>query len=199
MFPLFRHGAFALLFASAGLTGALAAEQSALVDFGKLTPALNCEFVEVNLTGPLLKFAATCAAKQEPLVADVLRGLKHVRVNVIGLDDTNRAETTRRVTTIRQDLTTQGWAPIVTARGQKSEDVMVFAKLAADDTIDGLVITVLQGSKQAVLVNIVGQIKADQIAMLAEQLNIPGLKLAADAAAGGNASRGGAPATPAVP
>jgi hypothetical protein len=196
---LLRHCALALTFASAGVVGAWAAERSALVDFGKLTPAANCEFVEVNVTGPLLKFAATCAAKQEPLVAEMLRGLKHVRVNVIGLDESNRAVTTERVTTIRKDLTEQGWSQIVTARGNNAEDVVVFAKIANDETIDGLVVTVLEGTKHAVLVNVVGQLKAEQIALLAERLNIPALKYAADAAAQGGKNSGMGPATPSAP
>lgn len=175
---LVRSCAFALSFASAGLAHALAADHSSLVDFGKLTPAANCEFVEVNVTGPLLRFAATCAAKQEPLVAEMLRGLKQVRVNVIGLDETNRAATTERVRTIRKDLSEQGWSKIVTAVGKNSQDVEIFAKLAADESIDGLVITVMEGNKQAVLVNVVGRIKADQIATLAEHFNIPNLNLA---------------------
>ncbi|HEX2855382.1 MAG TPA: DUF4252 domain-containing protein [Opitutaceae bacterium] len=177
-----RASVVALSLSALGAIGASAADPVALVDFGKLTPSANCEFVEVNISGPLLKFAATCASKQEPLVAEMLRGLKHVRVNVIGLDDTNRAATTERVTTIRKDLTAQGWTPIVTARGKGTEDVVIFAKMLEDETIDGLVVTVLEAKKQAVLVNIVGQIKADQIASLAEHLNIPELKLAGKAA-----------------
>jgi hypothetical protein len=176
---LLRVSAVALALATAGLSGAFAAENSALIDFGKLSPSANGEFVEINITGPLLKFAAVCASKEEPAAADVLRGLKHVRVNVVGLDDSNRTATTDRVAAIRKDLTTQGWSQIVTVRGKKAEDVVVFAKIRADETIEGLVITVIEGTKQAVLVNIVGEIKAEQIAVLAEHLKIDGLSFAA--------------------
>lgn len=175
-----RASVVALTLSALGATSAFAADPG-LVDFGKLAPAADKEFVEVNISGPLLRFAATCASKQEPLVAEMLRGLKHVRVNVVGLDDSNREATTERVTTIRKELSARGWSPIVTARGKGTEDVVVFAKMLADETIDGIVVTVIEGKKQAVLVNIVGQIKAEQIASLAEHLNIPELKLAGKA------------------
>lgn len=177
-----RTSVLSLALGAFAITGVSAADPTGMVDFGKLSASADGEFVEVNISGPLLKFAATCASKQEPLVAEMLRGLKHVRVNVIGLDESNRASTKERVTTIRKELSTQGWSTIVTVRGKGSEDVVVFAKMTADETIDGLVVTVLEGNKQAVLVNIVGQIKADQIAALAEHLDIPGLKLAGKAA-----------------
>jgi Domain of unknown function (DUF4252) len=176
-----RSSAVALTFAFAGVAGAFSADNSALVDFGKLSPSADGEFVEVNIGGPLLKFAAVCAKKQEPVVAEILRGLKHVRVNVVGLDDSNRAATTSRVAAIRKELAAQGWTQIVTVQGKKKEDVAIFAKMGADETIDGLVITVIEGGKQAVLVNVVGQIKAEQIATLAEHLQIDGLKIAGKA------------------
>jgi hypothetical protein len=176
---LLRASAVALTLAVAGTSGLFAAGNSALVDFGKFSASAQGEFVEINITGPLLKFAAVCASKEEPAAAEVLRGLKHVRVNVVGLDDSNRTATTERVAAIRRDLTAQGWSQIVTVRGKKSEDVVIFAKIRADEVMEGLVITVIEGTKQAVLVNIVGEIKPDQIATLAEHLKIDGLNLAA--------------------
>lgn len=178
---LIRSSAAALFLGLFAMT-ATAADNSALVDFGKLSPSAKGEFVEINVGGPLLKFAAVCASKQEPEVAELLRGLKHIRVNVISLDDSNRDETLGRVTTIRKDLTAKNWSQIVTVQGKKSEDIAVFAKMNSDETIDGIVVTVLEGGKQAVMVNIVGQIKATQIATLAEHFDIPGLKIAGKAA-----------------
>lgn len=177
-----RSALLALSFAAAGVSVAAAAD-SALVDFGKLARSVNGEFVEVTLGVPLLRFAAKCAERQEPIVADLLRGLNHVKVNVIGLDDTNRSAMGERVKSIRKDLNSQGWAPIVTAQNQKDQDVVIFARLSNDETIEGLVITVVEGDRKAVLVNIAGKIKAEQLSMLAEHLQIPGLKMAAQAAA----------------
>ncbi|HEY0945111.1 MAG TPA: DUF4252 domain-containing protein [Opitutaceae bacterium] len=148
------------------------------VDFGKFSPSADGQFVEVNLQNGLLKFAATLAGTQEPEVAELLRNLKHVRVNVVGLDDANRRETTEHVARIRRELTNQGWTQIVTVKGgeKKAEDVAIYTKQNPDDSIAGIVITVIDNGREAVLVNIVGDIKPEQIATIAERLHIDPLK-----------------------
>lgn len=154
----------------------VSAAEPGYVDFGTFTPSAGGEFVEVNLQEGLIKFAARVAAKDEPAAAEVLRGLKRVRVNVIELDDNNRAATTARVEKIRSELTAQGWQPVVTVKGRAEENVAVFMKTSGEDVIDGIVVTVIEDNRKAVLVNIVGQIKADQIAELGERFDIEPLK-----------------------
>jgi Domain of unknown function (DUF4252) len=147
------------------------------VDFGNLLPAAEGKFVEVNLSAGLLKFAATIAGKQEPQAADLLRNLRHVRVNVIDLNDGNRSATVGRVQAIRRELAGQGWAQIVSVREPpKGDDVQIFAKTRGEEAIEGLVVTVIEGDRQVVLVNVVGDIKPEQIATLADRFNIEPLK-----------------------
>jgi Domain of unknown function (DUF4252) len=155
-----------------------AAEQSpGYVDFGKIAPAAEGKFVEVDLPEGLIKFAAKLATKEEPQAAEVLGNLKHVRVNVVELNDANRNEVVGRVRAVRQELTSQGWSPIVNVREQpKGDDVQIFARLRGEEAIEGLVITVIEGQHEVVLVNIVGNIKPEQIATLAERFNIEPLK-----------------------
>ncbi|HEY0966429.1 MAG TPA: DUF4252 domain-containing protein [Opitutaceae bacterium] len=170
-----RSSFAALVLATAGLLSASAAEPG-FVDFGSFTPSAGGEFVEVNLQEGLIKFAARIAAKEEPAAAEVLRGLKRVRVNVIELDDTNRKSTTERVEKIRTELASQGWEQIVTVKGRSDENVVVFMKTSGEDVIEGIVVTVIEDDRKAVLVNVVGQIKADQLAELGERLDIEPLK-----------------------
>src|SRR6266568_4295298 len=67
------------------------------VDFGKFSPpGSGGEFVEVNLSGSLISLAARLVEKEEPEVARLLSSVEVVRVNVIGLDDENRAEIEKR-------------------------------------------------------------------------------------------------------
>jgi hypothetical protein len=172
---LVRHSLAALLLASASLATASAAEPG-FVDFGSFTPSANGEYVEINLREGLIKFAARVASKQEPAAAEVLRGLKHVRINVIELDEGNRQATTDRVASLRAELTAQGWQPVVTVKGRKDEDVAIFMKTSGEDVIDGIVVTVIEDDRKAVLVNVVGQIKAEQLAELGERFNIEPLK-----------------------
>ena len=174
---------FRLLLAAAGMAAVLSAQSFAAesdpgyVDIGQLVPSAKGEFVEVNLSPGLLKFAAKIAAKQEPEAAALIGNLKRVRINVVGLDDANRAGTVEQFEGIRRKLEAQGWTQMVTVREREGGDnVTVHAKQRGDDVIEGLVVTVLSEKGEAVFVNIVGTISAEQIATLAEQFDIEPLR-----------------------
>jgi len=167
----------AVSLAAAEPAAPIASDASGYVDFGQLVPSAEGKFVEINLSPGLLKFAATCVAKQEPQASALLGNLKHVRVNVVELSDRNREQTLERVKAVRQELATQGWTPMVNVREQpKGDDVQIFAKMRGDEAIEGLVVTVIDSNHEVVLVNIVGDIKAEQIATLADRFDIDSLK-----------------------
>ena len=110
-------------------------------------------------------------------VAELLGGLKRIRVNVIGLDDDNRGEIGDRVGKLSAELDEQGWERIVTARNGK-DDVNVFLKMRDQEAVEGIVVTVLQGNSEAVFINVVGDIRPEQIATLGERFDIEPLKKA---------------------
>ncbi|MCF7764043.1 MAG: DUF4252 domain-containing protein [Verrucomicrobia bacterium] len=146
------------------------------VDLGKFTaPDDGGQFVEVQLTSNLIAIAARLTEKTEPELAKLLRGIQSVRVNVIGLSKNNRKELTDKVTQIRNQLSDSGWERVVTVR-QKQDDVGVYLKLRGDESVEGIVVTVLEARGQAVLVNVVGDIRPEQIALLGERLHIDPLK-----------------------
>jgi hypothetical protein len=151
------------------------------VDFGKFAPpGGGGEFVEVNIKANLISMVARLAQKAEPAVAEVLRGLQAVRVNVVGLDNANRDDVEKRVKAIRSELDTKGWERIVTAQKQ-DEDVGVYVKTRGEEAVEGIVVTVLEGKREAVFVNIVGDIKPEKLATLGEKLNIEPLKKVGEA------------------
>ena len=169
-------GAFACTMLTTGLI--LAADKTApgQADFGSFTaPSGGGEFVEVNVPGGLISLAARFVEKQEPDVAKLLNGIKQVRVNVIGLDDTNREDMSKRAQKVRTDLSKQGWEKIVTAQKQE-QDVSVYLKMDEGGGIQGVTVVVIDGSKHAVFANVVGDIRPEQLAMLGEKLNIEPLK-----------------------
>lgn len=146
------------------------------VDFGTFSPpASGREFVEVNISGNVLSLATKFLEKDQPDVAQVLKGLQLVHVNVIGLDDQNRSDVEARVQNIRKDLEAKGWERIVKVQ-EKGQDVGVYLKTQNKDTVQGLAVVVIDGGKEAVLVNVVGDIKPDQLSMLGDKLNIDPLK-----------------------
>ena len=170
-----------ILIATAILTFALSVSRAAEtpepghVDFGTFSRAAGGEFVEVNLSGAVLSLAARFVPKEEADVAKLVSGLQEVRVNVIGLNDENRDEITNRIQRIRTTLAEQGWERIVSVQ-DKADDVGIYLKTLGKDAIAGLTIVVMDGKKEAVFVNIVGNIKVEQLAVLGDRLNIDPLK-----------------------
>jgi hypothetical protein len=147
------------------------------IDMGQLVPSAKGEYVEINLSPSLLKFAAKIASKQEPAAAALIGNLKRVRVNVVSLDDGNRKGTIEQMDNIRRKLESQGWTQMVNVREKNGGDnVNVHVKQASEDVIEGLVVTVIDKKGEAVFVNIVGNISADQISEVATALNIDPLK-----------------------
>ena len=146
-------------------------------DSGQFAPSENGQFVEVNLSAGMLKFAAKIAATKEPEAAALLGNLRQVRVNVVGLDDKNRAGAVEQINAIRRKLASQGWTQIVTVREKEGGDnVDIHVKQNADESIEGLVVTVIDKKGEAVFVNIVGKITADQLGVLAEKFDIDPLR-----------------------
>lgn len=171
---LCRSFAFGLI--TAGCCLSARAESPGMVDFGKFTPPGNgSEFVEVQVRSNLLNFAAILVEKDEPDAAKLLRSVQLVRVNVVGMTDGNRAEMQKRVQTIRQDLEGHGWERNVNVQGKEGEDVGVYIQMQGGTAIAGIVVMVVD-SEHAVFVNLVGDIRPEQIAALGEKLNIKPLK-----------------------
>jgi hypothetical protein len=168
--------ALAVLSALTSLAVQAAEPSPGYVDFGKFPPSsAGGEFVEVHIKNNLISMVARLAEKSEPEVAELLRGLQLVRVNVIGLDDSNRADMEKRVKNIRSELDSHGWERVVTAQ-KKDEDVGVYLKTRGQEAVEGLVVTVIEGNHEAVLINIVGDIKPEKIAVIGEKFNIEPLK-----------------------
>jgi Domain of unknown function (DUF4252) len=164
------------------LSNALRAENPppGLVNFGKFTKPTNGELVEINLSGDTIAMALQVAGKGQPDLAEALSGLHSIRVNVVGLDDQNREEVTARMKSVRSELDAGGWQPIVKVQ-EKKDDVGIYLKTRGKDAVEGVVITVLEGRKEAVFINIAGDIKMDKLAALGDKLNIGALKKAAEA------------------
>lgn len=168
------------IFISILLCGALLANAEdrppGYFDFGSLPSSPSGgEDVEVVIGGMIMNMASRIIKKPEPEVAELLRNLRSVRVHVIEMKDDNRKEMLERIKAIRTDLDTKGWERVVSAK-KKKEDVAVYLKTKAEEAIEGLVVTVVDGNKEAVLINIVGSIKPEQIATIGEKLNLPPLK-----------------------
>jgi hypothetical protein len=146
------------------------------VDFGTFTPPNNGkEYVEVNVPASLITLAAKFVEKQEPDIAKLLNGIKLIRVHVVGLDEKNTGDLEQRVQKVRSDLSGAGWERLVTAQ-KESQDVAVYLKMSEASVVQGLALTVIESKKHAVFVNVVGDVRPEQLATVGERLNIDPLK-----------------------
>jgi hypothetical protein len=185
---IMKHSLSALLslaVLAAGLTlNAHAEARPGEVDFGKIgEPDSGGKYVEINLGRSLLSLAARLVERQQPEAGKLLRSVELVRVTVLGLNDGNRKATEKRVREVRRQLDKDGWERIVTAQEKNGEDVCIFIKSRGEEALQGLVVTVLDGKKQeAVLINIVGDIRPEQVAAVGEALHIEELKKAGQTA-----------------
>lgn len=158
----------------AGSFGAVRAEEAGFVDFGTLNPTGNQQFVEVNVKSNLIAMVAALTKKTEPEVTSVIEGLKQIRVNVLGVSKENREDIQKKIAGIREGLDKGGWERVVTAV-EKNQDVSVFLKTKDAKTVEGVCVTVIEGN-QAVLVNVVGNIQPEKLAVVGERFNIDPLK-----------------------
>ena len=148
-----------------------------LVDFGRLVPSTHGQFVELNLSQGMLKFAAKIASFQDSDAADLIGNLRQIRINVVGTDDSNRADTVGKIRAISHKLESEGWTQVATIRdGTGGGDVNVHVKQHGTDDIDGVVVTVLNENGEVVFINVVGNISADKLGVIAEKLGIDQLR-----------------------
>jgi hypothetical protein len=146
------------------------------VDFTSFVPNSAGQTVEVKIDSGLLKFAAKVAARQEPAAAELLARMRHVRVNVVELDESNLAAARAKVAEVRRELEARGWSPTVNVRDPASgQDVVVYIKAAGEDVIEGIVVTVIDADKQAVFVNVVGDIRPEQLNALGNRFEMQAL------------------------
>ena len=173
--------AYAAAVASLLLSAPLRADDppAGLVSFGKFTKPTNGELVEINLSSDMVAMALQLVGKGQPDLAEAVGGLHSIRVNVVGLDDQNRDEITARIKAVRSELDAKGWQAVVNVQ-EKKEDVGIYLKTRGKESIEGLVITVLDGRKEAVFINVVGDIKMDKLAALSDKLNLGALKKVAE-------------------
>jgi ATP sulfurylase len=170
--------AVALLGAAAGLY-AFAQSSPGEVDMARVVePAKAAQYVDVNVGRTLISLAARFVEKQQPETAELLRSVHLVRVNVVGVTDENREELQKRIGELRSQLDKQGWQRIVAVQEKNGEDVGVYLKTRGNDAVEGLFVSVLDGKKEAVLVNIVGDIRPEQVMALGEALGIDAVKQA---------------------
>lgn len=140
-------------FAGAALVAASAYAQD--VDFSRI-PGVDVEpMVQVNFGPSMLSFLTATAGASDPTVAEALGGLERVRVFVYSAVD-NRDALARFVDDSAERLESQGWERTVIAEEGTSK-VRVHTKVG-DTRLEGITLMVLEGEKEAVFIDVAGDI-----------------------------------------
>jgi hypothetical protein len=182
-----------LLIASPFALSAAPAQAASPIDLStlKISAEGAAETVEVNLNAALLSIAARITEGQDAEVSQLIKGLQQVQVRVFKGGEKTSESVLAQVEAVRAKLNGMGWQKAVSVRDAKGDNVDVHVNLRGDESIEGLVVTVLSGKGEIVLVNIVGSIRPEQLSKLGTRMNIEPLKNL-------NLGKPVAPAVPAV-
>jgi len=145
-------------------------------DFGDLSVFEQGDGVtEVFLESNILQLVASVTQEDEPELSSMLNGLDLVKVNVFEVSDKNENDIRNKIDEVDTKLVSQKWDRIVRTKGGE-EVVNVYIKTTGSKkNIEGLVVTTLDKSGEAVFVNIVGTIDLNKIRKLGDKFDIPSL------------------------
>ena len=174
---------FAMAFGTVGVPASHAVpgdeykKMKGYVDFDAMGIFDNVEItVEVFLHGPLIKLCIEAIKHEEPEVAELLAGIKLVRVQQFELEDVAAKDVRDKTRKLAGKLEDKGWDIAVRVR-EKDEDVFIYLLPGKNDDIDGLVVMVIEDAEEATFVNIVGKIDPEQIGRIGRSIHIDGLDI----------------------
>ena len=138
------------------------------VDFGELNTIFGEPSVQIAVGGTLLGFVSALSAHEDPEAAELFKRLHGVRVSVF--ENPAVTEDTRAyVKTVSSGLSQQGWESVVTVNSD-DEQVRVFMKFNGED-VEGITVMALE-EDEAVFVNVIGDLKPDELGKVMENLDI---------------------------
>ena len=125
--------------------------------------------------GPTLLHFAANHIDDEPETQELLRSLDGVRLRIYEIDgDAGRVAS--RMNSMSSDLKNDGWEPVMTIRDD-NETVHMLLRMV-DERICGMTVLVSDGESEAVIVNLMGDIKPEQFSevMVALDVDAAGVK-----------------------
>ena len=145
------------------------------IDFGDVSAFENeDEFVEVIINERLLRMVSKLSKHEDEELANLISGLKLIKVNVLNLTKDNKKLVDDKIKSVEKQLKSKNWERIVTAKS-KGDKALVYIKADKDDNIVGLAVTANEESGSIAFVNIVGKIDLESIGRLSEKFDIPSL------------------------
>jgi hypothetical protein len=161
-----------LFIGSSAFAGDITQERG-YVNFANLDSVYGEPKVMVNLNKTMLGFISKINMS-DPEASELISKLKAVRVQIYNMTG-NDQPALDLIAKVSKDIKTKNWLPIVSVN-EEDEKVRIFTKIT-DDIMDGLMVMVINNKDQnegreAVFINIVGEIDPAQINKVTESLNI---------------------------
>lgn len=125
--------------------------------------------------GPaLLRFAAS-HVDDDPEVRALLKGLDGVRIRIYEIDgDASRVAT--RIGSMSKQLQKDGWEPVLSIR--EGDEATHMLLRVVNEQICGMTVLVSDGDSEAVVINLMGEIRPEQFGevMMALDVDTPGVE-----------------------
>ena len=124
--------------------------------------------------GPTLLHFAARYMDDEPELRDLLRSLDGVRIRIYEIDG-DAGRVAQRIFKMSEHLQKDGWEPVLLVREQNEEVHMLLRMV--NHHISGMTVLVSDGESEAVIINLMGEIRPEQFGdlMVALDVDAPGL------------------------
>lgn len=124
--------------------------------------------------GPTLLHFTAGFLDDDPEIRELLRGLDGVRVRIYEIDG-DASRVAQRISAMSVNLQGDGWAPVMLVR-EEDEEVHMLMRVV-DGQICGMTVLVSDGDSEAVIVNLMGEIRPQQFSdvMVALEVDAPGI------------------------
>jgi hypothetical protein len=168
---LFMVG-IAVLLTACGLTAPRSSEGFA--DLESLGVRDTDSVMKLSLGPSVLRFAAS-HIDDEPETRELLKSLDGVRIRIYEIDG-DAGRVARRIEDMSMNLQDDGWEPVMLVREENETTHMLLRTV--DGRICGMTVLVSDGESEAVVINLMGDIKPDQFGevMVALDVDSPGVE-----------------------
>ena len=135
---------------------------------------LDTDRVMTISIGPALLHFAARFIDDEPETRDLLRNLDGVRIRIYEING-DASRVAQRIFTMSEHLRDDGWEPVLLVR-ERDEEVHMLLRMK-NDHISGMIVLVTDGESEAVIVNLMGEIRPEQFGdvMVALEVDAPGV------------------------
>lgn len=158
--------ALAVLLTACGLTAPRSNEGFAKLD--SLGISDTDRVMSLSIGPTLLRFAAN-HIDDEPETQELLRSLDGVRIRIYEIDG-DASRVAGRMNNISSGLKEDGWEPVMTVRDEHEQVHMLLRMV--DKQIRGMTVLVSDGESEAVIVNLMGNIKPEQFSDVMVALDV---------------------------